>query len=510
MGGGASSPKKKGPKTYKLSDMDQRKLCWAMPPWCIDKFVVNDSLIEAANNSWKYAMSGEAPPYLVAKAKEPSLTPLVFFYNQFYYFLFELLPDTKKLFKKGMKAQGRMLANVIKYIITSLRESDETILRHSLEHLARVHNSRGIVADQYSVMGMCLVHTIRICTGPDYWNSEIHDAWVNIYSKMMSIIIPVVISGDLDDQTEMDTASLKKVEYYKEGNLNADGDQVRATGKTPPQSKGCPMIPTLSKPPSTTVVGSGCPVMNKLNKEEQKEETELSVTLDRHLSTTAAAHVKELGREAELAASKQKYSILNRVIELSSTVESLLQNSEPMPDPGMEGGRLPRGMITGSQLLKLMMDKNLVADKTGAKVAAGYFVQMQLMSPVNLYNQSLNCAATIGSFAAEHVYSFTAQTLQPLSGGKNEASHSSAHGNTPEPSKSRSSKEFKPRCLLPTAGLVPFDGVLNALSPSPALEDQPENQTPALTPQQTPQQTPQHTSQHTSQPAPDANATAPQ
>jgi hemoglobin-like flavoprotein len=69
------------------------------------------------------------------------------------------------------KAQGRMLANVIKYIITNLKEADETILCHSLKHLARVHNKRGITADQYSVMGMCLVHTVRICTGPSFWTA---------------------------------------------------------------------------------------------------------------------------------------------------------------------------------------------------------------------------------------------------------------------------------------------------------------------------------------------------
>jgi hypothetical protein len=103
---------------------------------------------------------------------------LFFLLVRFYYFLFELLPDAKPLFTKGMKAQGRMLANVIKYIITNLRESDESVLKESLEHLARVHNARGITADQYSVMGMCLVHTVRICCGPAYFTSKHKDASV--------------------------------------------------------------------------------------------------------------------------------------------------------------------------------------------------------------------------------------------------------------------------------------------------------------------------------------------
>ncbi len=53
-----------------------------MPSWCLQEFTVNSSTISYANDSWRYCMSGDAPPFLKAKEKEPSLTPLVFFYNQ--------------------------------------------------------------------------------------------------------------------------------------------------------------------------------------------------------------------------------------------------------------------------------------------------------------------------------------------------------------------------------------------------------------------------------------------
>ena len=97
-------------------------------------------------------MSGDAPPYHLAHAKEASLTPLVFFYNQFYYYLFELLPEVKSMFTKGMAAQGRMLANVVKYIITNLDVDHASVFKDSLQHLARVHNVRGVTAEHYSVM----------------------------------------------------------------------------------------------------------------------------------------------------------------------------------------------------------------------------------------------------------------------------------------------------------------------------------------------------------------------
>lgn len=472
MGGGASSPKK-ADRSYKLSDMEQRKIFWAMPSWCFDDYVVNDAAMELANNSWKFAMSGESQPFITAKSKEPSITPLVFFYNQFYYFLFELLPDVKPLFKRGMKAQGRMLANVIKYIVTSMRESDEAIVRHSLEHLARVHNTIGIVADQYSVMGMCLIHTIRICTGKDYWTQDIHNAWVNIYSKMMSIIIPVVISGEKDgDNTTMDVASLRQVEYYKGVNLNADGDKVdenaiRAKAQRKQKTGGgsCPVVPSLRNGSASM---GGCPAMKQAAADAEKDE-ELSVTLDRHFSQTAATHVQELAREASERAQKDKYQILSRVLELAARVEVLLVSAQ-MRDPGIDGGKLPRGMVTGAQLLKLMRAHNLVADENGAKVAAGYFLQMQLMSAVNLANQSLTCSvnAPVGQFAPEAVYSFAAQSLQPIAVGKEKETEES------QVSRSTSdSNEFMPRCILPSAGLIPPDGILNALQPgTPSLEAQ--------------------------------------
>jgi hypothetical protein len=46
------------------------------------QYHVNGTTISLANDSWRYCMSGDAPPYHSAHLKEPSLTPLVFFYNQ--------------------------------------------------------------------------------------------------------------------------------------------------------------------------------------------------------------------------------------------------------------------------------------------------------------------------------------------------------------------------------------------------------------------------------------------
>ena len=64
-------------------------------------------------------MSGQTPPYLAAKAAsaEPTLIPVVFFYDKFYSTLFELVPEAKSLFQHGLEGQGRMLAALIKFFI---------------------------------------------------------------------------------------------------------------------------------------------------------------------------------------------------------------------------------------------------------------------------------------------------------------------------------------------------------------------------------------------------------
>jgi hemoglobin-like flavoprotein len=72
---------------------------------------------------------------------------------------------------------------LLQFIITKLDGSSTEVLRDSLEHLARVHNQRGVTADHYSVMGMVLIHTVRLCTGEVFFTNGHRDAWVREASK---------------------------------------------------------------------------------------------------------------------------------------------------------------------------------------------------------------------------------------------------------------------------------------------------------------------------------------
>lgn len=199
-----------------------KKIYWSMPSWTLDSYSVNGSTIKLVADSWTYAMSGEAPPYQLAKERDPTLTSLTFFYNNFYFYLFELIPECKPLFKRGIQAQGKMLANVIRFIVHNLNEANHGTFVASLTHLARVHNQRGIIAQWYDIMGLVLIHTMRLCTGTDYFTDQLKDAWIQVYSKMMAVIIPVVVRGELPDHEgdAVQNPEKKKsnlVYNYKEG-----------------------------------------------------------------------------------------------------------------------------------------------------------------------------------------------------------------------------------------------------------------------------------------------------
>lgn len=231
-----------------------------------------------------------------------------------------------------MQAQGRMLANLIKYIITNLSAGDEPMLKHSLEHLARVHNARGITAEQYSVMGMVLVHTVRICTGPAFWTDEHRNAWVQIYSKMMSYIIPVVISGRM------------------------------------PDSGTCPALAQAQSVESEQTPSSA---------------EELSHTLREHFRENAENHISQLEVEAKTKQAEEeehKYLILSRVITIARKVETHIREVGNGGGVGSDGRPVPKDGVTGHRLLHLLLSNGWVSDLASAQTAAACFLTFNLMS----------------------------------------------------------------------------------------------------------------------------------
>lgn len=165
-------------------------------------------------------MSGESSTFQEAKKKVSTLTPLVFFYNTFYFHLFELLPEVKPMFKRRISSQGKMLANIIKFIVSNI-EDTSSVFTLTMEELAAVHNVTGVSAHYYSILGIVLIHAIRECCGPENYTELIRVAWIKVYSRMMEVMIPVVVKGwKLDSPEWLERKEELQDRIKKEGTMH--------------------------------------------------------------------------------------------------------------------------------------------------------------------------------------------------------------------------------------------------------------------------------------------------
>ena len=178
------------PEQYAL----QRKIDRAMPPWCVTDPKVDAYTLTMAKTSWTSVTEGKGDPFRLAVTKNELLTPVVFFHDTFYNSFFDVSPDVKPLFKRGIKTQGQVLANILSFIL-SRAEGDPDGFVRILRHISVIHNQMGIESHYYSVVGQVLLMTLKKCLGDDLYTREVEYAWKVIYSKMMEVMIPVVVSG---------------------------------------------------------------------------------------------------------------------------------------------------------------------------------------------------------------------------------------------------------------------------------------------------------------------------
>ena len=351
-----------------------------------------------------------------------------------------------------------MLANVIKFVVTSMSGPDEAMLKHSLEHLARVHNQKNISDYHYSTMGMVLVHTVRICTGTLYFTHRHHDAWVSIYSKMMAVIIPEVVSNRMPGDDE--TTDMAKVaeQLYKKGNLNAEADASTkkpnaskshsddvkpfssngasssagaAAGASPSPPPGCSVSPLSADAVSLCPAHAFSPV----------EDATVSDDLAKHLTANAAELIGTLG------GASGKYAVLTRILAIAQRVEAHLSSEVKLTDA------LPLGSITGAGLVHLLQEKNWVNSSVGSKVACEHFLQLQLMKRISNITETSPDDRLFHDNAST-VYSFIFPTQTTPSGGSiRNQSLQSPH----------SPNEFEPQNF--GRGFLPTDNILHALSP---------------------------------------------
>lgn len=227
-----------------------QKTMMSLPSFCAvyqdETGPVDEATAKLVADTWAICMAGTAAPYVEAHRVTPSITPLVFFYNTYYYHLFELAPEIRPLFTKSMVSQGRMLANMIKSVVVNIAQ-DYNLFRLSLEAMARNHNKMGIKSEYYALSGLVLFLTIRVCLGEKLYNEEIRIAWTRLYARMMQIIIPVAVSNVMPGEGGKDDYFMKVIKVQ-----NHEGERGERDGKGNSDAKGSVTRTPPTEPISVT------------------------------------------------------------------------------------------------------------------------------------------------------------------------------------------------------------------------------------------------------------------
>jgi hypothetical protein len=123
------------------------------------------------------------------------------------------------LFKDGLVTQGRFLVKMITLILSELNNDQK--FNDVLYKLVVVHNSKGVKASEYGLVGEVLFYALRKCIGEAY-TVQLSRIWIKIFSRMLRVIVPKAIAlelasaGDNQDRRQSDyEADEKKIEYLQ-------------------------------------------------------------------------------------------------------------------------------------------------------------------------------------------------------------------------------------------------------------------------------------------------------
>ena len=102
----------------------------------------------------------------------------VLFYNR----LFQLNPSLESLFKGDMKAQGKMLMQMLDYAVTGLDSLDT--IAPTIQDLGKRHVGYGVKEEYYETVGEAFLWTLEQGLGRDF-TPEVKEAWTEAY-KLLS------------------------------------------------------------------------------------------------------------------------------------------------------------------------------------------------------------------------------------------------------------------------------------------------------------------------------------
>lgn len=145
-------------------------------------------------------------------------------------------------------SQGKFLTAVFSFVFTAI--DDEARFIDRLTELARDHHAKSVKSTEYAFIGEVMFWTLRLCLGAAY-SSKMHDAWVKLFSKMLSIMVPVAVACELQNnekQKKRVEAFIYDLSESEKSHVddNPEGTEINSNSNS---KTLCPYNPSKSKKP---------------------------------------------------------------------------------------------------------------------------------------------------------------------------------------------------------------------------------------------------------------------
>ena len=106
--------------------------------------------------------------------------------TRFYNRLFQMAPNTRAMFPDDMADQKRKLVQTLAMVVESLRDLEPIL--PAVRILAIRHVSYGVRDEQYGLVGLVLIETLRDMLAARF-DGELEQAWRDAYSLIATTMI---------------------------------------------------------------------------------------------------------------------------------------------------------------------------------------------------------------------------------------------------------------------------------------------------------------------------------
>ncbi|WRH66560.1 MAG: pentapeptide repeat-containing protein [Planktothrix sp. GU0601_MAG3] len=184
------------------------------------------------------------------------------FVASFYENLFEVYPETQRLFEKtDMDKQGKKLLSSLILLVGGLRTPEALI--PVLKDLGARHKGYGIITEYYPLVGEILLKTFADYLQED-WTPQVAQAWLEIYTKTSQLMLE---GAGVDGAVKSEKPEIKATPFP-----SSTGETVfpqygsRGRKKTAPQQRNLTQVIRLILKPLKLIQNSFKYIFKQINK----------------------------------------------------------------------------------------------------------------------------------------------------------------------------------------------------------------------------------------------------